>query len=321
MRGQRRFESFLAPEFDRFVALRRAGGADFGSQKDLLLTFDRYLLSEANEPPLDCETVARYLASKKRSPRSQDNVVSVLWRALGYAKGLGAAVESLPERPRQRRPHSYWRQRQPRIVSAEEITRMMASARALPRQDSLRPATTATIIGLLCATGIRVGEARALNIGDFDRDRGLLTILHGKFGKTRVLPLRESTCRALASYIDHPLRPVDRGSGAPIFVSSRRRRLAEPTLNEAFQVVCEKADLSRPWPRKHDLRHTFAVSWVVDWYRRRRDVDALLPALSTYLGHCSVENTRLYLVANGAILQQAAKRFAKGTRALDEVLS
>jgi hypothetical protein len=40
-----------------------------------------------------------------------------------------------------------------------------------------------------------------------------------------------------------------------------------------------------------------------------------------YLGHISVENTRLYLTANGVLLEQAAVRFADLTSALDEVLS
>jgi len=41
--------------------------------------------------------------------------------------------------------------------------------------------------------------------------------------------------------------------------------------------------------------------------------------LSTFLGHVSVENTRLYLIANGTLLEQAAARFEHHTGALDEV--
>ncbi len=62
------------------------------------------------------------------------------------------------------------------------------------------------------------------------------------------------------------------------------------------------------------------MSRVAAWYAQGRDVNALLPALSTYMGHISVENTRRYLTANGALLEQAATRFAQQTSALDEVL-
>ena len=73
--------------------------------------------------------------------------------------------------------------------------------------------------------------------------------------------------------------------------------------------------------RARDKRHTFAVSRVAEWYAEGRDANALLPVLSTYLGHVSVENTRKYLIANGALLEQAAERFERQTSALDEVLS
>ena len=79
------------------------------------------------------------------------------------------------------------------------------------------------------------------------------------------------------------------------------------------------AALPGPMPHIHDLRHAFAVRRVAHWYAAGWDVNAQLPALSTYLGHVSVENTRLYLVANGALLQAASARFARGTAALDGV--
>jgi integrase len=97
--------------------------------------------------------------------------------------------------------------------------------------------------------------------------------------------------------------------------------LADPTARSTIATVCLQARIAHPQPRPHDFRHTFAVRRVAAWYQKGRDVNALLPALSTYLGHVSVENTRLYLTANSALLEQAAQRFAHQTRALDKVLS
>jgi Phage integrase family. len=94
-----------------------------------------------------------------------------------------------------------------------------------------------------------------------------------------------------------------------------------PRVRSAIKKVCLAAQITKPWPRPHDFRHTFAVSRVAAWYAEGRDVNALLPVLSTYLGHVSVENTRLYLTANGVLLEQAAARFLHSTRALDEVQS
>ena len=320
MTPPRPFTSWLAPHFESFVALRRASGAIYESQRDLLLAFDRHVDAYASEPPLLHETLVQYLRSLDRlSPRGRDNVIGVVWPAVAYARRHDAPIEALPARPP--KPSRHWRQRQPRIVTIPESQSLLATARQLPRQNTLRPATIATLLGLLYTTGLRIGEALALDIGDFDpRDR-ILTIRKGKFGKSRALPLRESTVEALVRYVEHPLRPLGTEASAPFFVSGQRRRLSDRTVRPAIYKVCLTAGIPKPWPRPHDFRHTFAVSRVATWYEQRRDVNALLPALSTYLGHVSVENTRRYLIANGVLFEHAAARFAHQARALDEVLS
>ena len=319
MTDRRLFTCWLAPYFDRFVALKRASGRLYDSGRDLLLAFDRYVLAKAPDAPLRRTTLLEYASSlEKLSPRGRDNAIGVVWQAVAHAQLHGASMEALPERPA--RPFRYWRQRQPRIVSSDEVVTLLVAARKLPPAEILRSATMVTLIGLLYTTGVRIGEALALDIGDFDRRNRLLTIRNGKFGKSRVLPLRQSATEALAAYVDHPLRPVGTEATAPFFVSSRRRRLAKPTMRTALATVCLEAGIAAPQPRPHDFRHTFAVSRVAAWYREGRDVNALLPALSTYLGHVSVENTRIYLMANSALLEQAAQRFVHHTRALDEVI-
>lgn len=311
------FASWLAEHFERFVAVKRAGGAIYHSQRNLLLAFDRYLVEQAPEPPLERDTLMRYLASSEKTPRARDNVVCVLWQALAHARRHGARVERLPERPP--RPPAYWRRRQPRIVSPEEMKRWLHAARELPPADGWRALTIATLLGLLYVTGMRIGEAEALDVGTLDRADGTLTVVRGKFGKSRVLPLRPSTVEALARYIDHPLRPIKADAASPIFVSTRQRRLSRPAAQAAINAAARTAEIAPPRPRPHDLRHTFVVSRLAACYAEGRDPQALLPILSTYLGHGSVEATRRYLVANGTILEQAAQRFSAYTTILDEV--
>lgn len=320
MSHSRVFTSWLAPQFERFVALKRASGAGYVSQKNLLLAFDRYVETQAPQPPLRRETLTQYLASLKRlSPRGRDNVVGVVWPAVAYASCHDAGIEALPSRPPS--TSQDWRQRQPRILTFSEAQSLLAAARQLPSPSTLRPATTATLLGLLYTTGLRIGEALALNIADLDLKDRLLTVREGKFGKTRCVALLESSAEALVRYIEHPLRPLGIQSSAPLFVSTKHRRLSHSMARLAIRDACRFAGISKPWPRPHDFRHTFAVSRVAAWYEQGRDVNALLPALSTYLGHVSVENTRRYLTANGVLLEHAAARFAQQTSALDEVLS
>lgn len=318
MKKLRPFTSWLAPHLEGFVALRQASGAVFKSERVWLLAFDRYVAGHSTQAPFLRETLLAYLASIEHlSASSRDHIVALVWSSLAYAKNHGALIEVLPERPpKLAQP---WLQRQPRILTEAEITSLMAAARRSPAERS-RPETIPTLLGLLATTGVRIGEALALDVSDLDRRDRILTIRKGKFGKARALPLRDSTAQALVSYIDHPLRSKQRESSAPLFVSNRGR-LPYSTTWDALQEACLAAGLLEPWPRLHDFRHTFAIRRVAAWYEQGRDVDTLLPALSTYLGHVSVENTRLYLVANGPLLEHAAHRFERHTCALDGVRS
>jgi integrase len=59
---------------------------------------------------------------------------------------------------------------------------------------------------------------------------------------------------------------------------------------------------------KHDLRHTFAVTTMIDWYRDGQDVQVRLPLLSTWLGHVDPASTYWYLHAVPELLAHAAYR-------------
>lgn len=319
-RRPREFSSWLASYFERFVALKRASGLLYNTSELLLSQFDQYLATQVPEAPLRPETLTRYWNSLDRlSPRARGNAIGVVWPAIVYAQRHGAFIENLPPRPS--KPSRYWRQRQPHIFSAEEIERMLVLSQNLPPLGSLKPATIATLIGLLYTTGIRIGEALALDVGDLDQREGILTVRKGKFGKSRALPLRESVAQALKGYLEDSRRLVSTGTDDPFFVSGRRRRLSYCCAHQALRVVFRQTEIKNPLPRPHDFRHTFAINRVDAWYKEGRNVNILLPALSTYLGHVSVENTRLYLVANGILLEHAVERFAHRTSAIEEMMA
>lgn len=159
---------------------------------------------------------------------------------------------------------------------------------------------------------MRVGEAIALDTNDFNEDLGMLTVRNGKFGKARLLPLHQSGVAALRRYLDtrDRLRPI-RTSDA-LFISSTGTRLSYNRLHGTFQRLTKQAGLTTRSatcrPRIHDLRHSFAVATLLDWYRQGADVQALLPRLSTYLGHVDPKHTYWYLSAAPELLALAGQR-------------
>ena len=130
-----------------------------------------------------------------------------------YLHGIDTAHEVptpdlLPQRPRRASPYLY---------SEAEIAALIAATSML--STPLRRATFATLIGLLAVTGIRVGDAIALDRGDVDLTKGRLTVRYGKFGKTRELALHPSTVAALRRYRRLQRRLAPATGTAAFFVS------------------------------------------------------------------------------------------------------
>jgi site-specific recombinase XerD len=204
----------------------------------------------------------------------------------------------------------YRRQRQtPYIYSEREIVVLIRQASCL--RHPLQAATYATLFGLLAATGMRVGEAIGLDQHDVDWRRALLTVRDGKFKKSRELPVHHTTLAALHAYAERRDRARPHRHVPSFFVSRAGTRLLEQNVWHGFATLRERAGFSRRsgrLPRIHDLRHTFAVRTVEEWYRAGLDVERRLPWLSTYLGHVSPSSTYWYLTATPELLALASER-------------
>jgi integrase len=201
--------------------------------------------------------------------------------------------------------------RQPYVYTTDDVTALLRAAGTSPRP--LLSATYVTLIGLLSVSGMRVGEAIALDDGDVDLRRGVLTIRKGKFDKSRELPLHATTIDALAEYRKRRRRLSPFVDQPSFFVSASGTRLFSQNVDQHFHqfLSISGLDKRRPRPRVHDLRHSFAIKIVTEWYRAGEDVEARLPLLSTYLGHVGPSSTYWYLSAVPELLEAAAARFER----------
>lgn len=175
----------------------------------------------------------------------------------------------------------------------------------------LRSATYVTLIGLLAATGLRIGEAIKLDRTDVDWSSGVLLIRESKFGKSRLVPVTATTLQALADYTRLRDQIQQRRRPPSFFTSRTRHRLCYQAVSQAFRTVIDDSRIGDDAPRRPrlpDLRHTFAVRTLLGWYRSGEDVQAKIPALSTYLGHREPGSTYWYLSAVPELLACAAAR-------------
>lgn len=171
------------------------------------------------------------------------------------------------------------------------------------------------LVGLLFVTGLRIGEALDLNLGDVDVSRGLILVRKGKFGKARYVVLDHSTIQAVEAYLATRTAHEPFAGSAPFFLTDSGNRLgysqAAGTFRRMVRACGIGCDALRP-PRLHDARHTYACNCLLKWYEEGADVNAKLPILATAMGHVNIACTQIYLHVTSSLLDQATERF-RGT--------
>ncbi len=160
---------------------------------------------------------------------------------------------------------------------------------------------------------MRVGEAMGLGGGDVDPVEGIITVRAAKFDRVRLVPLHASVTDKLADYLTERKRLCPTPSCDRFFVTVKGRPLQRRDVDVVFADITTTIGLRTEavHPRVHDLRHTFAVRTLIDAHRKGADINALLPVLSTYLGHVEPANTYWYLEAVPELMQIVAKRLER----------
>jgi len=298
--------SALTQAADDYLRLRRGLGHDLADAQRLLPRFVAYLDS-IGAPTVTIEAALAWAQHPKTSPAS-----SVWPRRMSIARGFArymAGIDPRTEVPPLGLVPSRQRWRPPFIYSPAEVAALMDEARLI--RWRLPAATHETLIGLLAATGLRVGEALRLDRGDIDWADGVLSVRESKFKKSRKVPVLASTLAALERYGQLRDEFCERPLTRSFFVSVRGTRLIYPVAQQVFRRLCDETGVgagSPSRPRIHDLRHSFAVTTLLEWYRTGQPVEARLPWLSTYLGHRDPRSTYWYLSAAPELLALAAGR-------------
>jgi integrase len=154
-----------------------------------------------------------------------------------------------------------------------------------------------------------------LTLGDYDSPGQVLLVRKTKFYKSRLVPLSADAIVEIDHYLLDRLQPCFPCDDDSPLLLHRHGALTGYSgmglgdlLRKLFPTAGIRNRAGRS-PRVHDLRFTFAVHALLRWYRAGVDVQARLPALSTYMGHASIQSTQYYLTFFDAITQTAGERF------------
>jgi integrase len=301
----------LSLELQRYLKIRRNLGYDLSTSERVLKQFVSFL-EKKNETHIKTDL---FLQWKKVYGKASQ---STWGRRLGMVRLFASwlySMDTLHEVPPQALIPSHCRRKQPYIYNDGEISRIIETASLLSSKNGLREITYSAFFGLVSVTGLRISEAISLNNRDVDLQNGIITIYNGKNGKDRILPVTECTIEHLKEYT----RKRDRLLGdapEPFFVSDEGTRLTDCATRYNFAVVGKIIGLRAEQrfhkhgigPRIHDLRHTFAVKVMINWYKEGKNIDQEMLKLVTYLGHQSIAHTYWYIEAVPELLALASQR-------------
>jgi site-specific recombinase XerD len=220
-----------------YLAMRRALGYKLARAEKLLAQFIAWM----NEQGETTITTSSALAWATLPPATGSNWhahrLSVVREFTAHVHALDQAHELvpqdlLPQRPRRAVPYLY---------TDADIRALMEASDVIPTPH--RAATMRALIGLLAATGMRIGEAIRLNQADIDHQRDVLTVVESKFGKSRQLAVHPTTTAALRAYLGRSDRPVPAEPIDAVLTSAVGTRLTYCNVHLAFKRIVARAAL------------------------------------------------------------------------------
>jgi integrase/recombinase XerD len=301
----------LTARLKQYIAVRRRLGYDLSFTERVLRRFAEF----ADREHADHITIDLFLRWKQHYGSANNHTwttrLSMVRVFAGWLQGFDPRTEVPPpglisNKPRRPRPYIY---------SDDQIAEIVMQAGQLPSSYGLRGWTCSTLFGLIAVTGLRVSEAIGLNDQDVDLNDAVLSIRRGKNGKCRFVPISPCAAERLSAYRGERNRLLGTGQVA-FFLLENGERPSNCCARYSFALVCQRIGLRERQafnkhgrgPRIHDLRHTFAVRTIMDWYRRGLDPDREMFKLSTFLGHTQPEHTYWYIEAVPELLQLACER-------------
>ena len=298
----------LSEDIQDFIAFKRGLGFKYKRNVFFLKSFERFAKTHSNGNIVVWEsTLTMWLA---RYPNRNRKTVSVDF----------GTIQQLCLFRQRRQPNCFVPDRNllprnvqtrflPYVFSVDQVNLLLNTAQQY-QSRSISGSTLYHFLLVLYCTGLRPGECARLTAKDADLVTGVFTI-HESKGKTRLVPFGEDLASSLCNYrnekksisLDNNSLWVKRnGTRVPVDVMLK-------AVRQLFRDTGLKPSRGRTGPRPYDLRHTYAVHRLTQWYKQGIDIHARLPWLSAYMGHDNILGTEVYLHATPELLQIASDRF------------
>lgn len=314
------YESLFADRIRDFIAQKNALGFGYLESSRILRDFDRFCLTHfPNEDSLTKEVCLAWAVKKDTEGNNTFRNRMMPVRELArYLNRNGETAYILPPNiARKDPPYAQYIYTEAEMLEIWNIFDHMEPRERYPVRHRVIP----TMVKLLYCCGLRPAEARRLSVDDVDLERGRLNIMESKQHRSRIVMTADdvtemlSSCNAFVSSV-MPER-------VPFFPNSEGGFYGKRGLEKTFRQVLKKAGITgtgrRP-PRLYDFRHTYATHRLFQWMREGKDLNAMLPYLSAYMGHAQLSDTYYYIhLVPGLMEEMSGFKFASAEMLLPEV--
>lgn len=291
------FVSCFASDLELFVMKKQEAGFHYGSQVHILRQFDGFCAGqEISIPEVTRELVEAWLSSFKNCCAVTMSGKASAIRQFSLfllANGKNAYIPGQKTHGKQRHIH---------VLSDEEIRALFVkidqySPRLNCHSFNRLALEYRVLFRLLLCCGMRVSEARKLKKENVDLVAGTVIIKNGKNNKDRMVYLPDDLRQLMISYSDRMRKEYNDWSLWFFPAREMGNLLSVGTIDKQFNAAWNATAFAGKCPDKptvHSLRHTFVVKRMNLWMEEGVPLRSMLPYLSKYLGHKSVEDTFYY---------------------------
>jgi site-specific recombinase XerD len=248
---------------------------------------------------LDSELIIKYLRGRAafRSKCLIYGVVSIL-RGMGehlVAQGIWT------KNPLRwiKGPRMDPRSKLPRRIGKEDMKRLWEAAEK-KKPESVRMLTLC-VLGILYGTGLRRGELQRLNLGDWDRENGVLKVDGQKTGRERTMPVGPGLWRCVEAYLpvrQNRLEAVSRLNETAFLIDRLGNRMSPTAITRVLHVCAKDAGI--PFFGLHQFRHSCASDLLENGVK--------IPEVKTMLGHAAIQTTMRYIHVSSGERNEAIKK-------------
>jgi len=288
------YHSLLAPYISGLIRQKRADGYSYKFEAYMLEHFDRFCIENGyDHGSLTRDLVMAWAEQRPTESKNYRN------QRVSFVRQLALYIISLNREAYIPRAFASNAISVPHILPLDELHEFYKAVDSfLPYQSKFQrfSLSYSVLFRMFYCCGLRLSEGCYLKRSAVNLENGGLSIYQSKGNKDRVVFMSGDMLQMCKSYDNLMQRLVpDREWFFPGWDESKP--ISKTSIDKKFSDFWNMTPYAGKVDKKptvHSLRHTYVVTKMNDWMNQGKDLQTMIPYLSRYLGHTSIDGTQYY---------------------------